>query len=168
MAAMRTSPVRRPASWARRRPTLDSPERLRAWVMRIAANVHRDWLRREGRYVRTESQDEWLHTIEDREPDSSRPGFVSDVRPVGDGEVELEQAALVLDEAFAHLRSEDREVLDSYYRRDESCRQLAERYSISKSLAKVRVFRARQRLGKLLRRRLSVGACVPTTEVMAS
>lgn len=151
---------------ARRRPTLHSPDRLRGWVMRIAANVHRDWLRREGRYIRTESQEEWLHTLEDRDPALGDRSFAADC--VAEGDHELGEAMRYLPEALTHLRPEDREVLERFYVGRESCKEIAARCSITRSLAKVRVFRARQKLGKLLRRRMTLGAFFPRTEALAS
>lgn len=136
------------------RPSLEEPERLRAWVLRIAANVHRDWRRREVRYIHAENQEEWMHTLEGREGDGAQ--CVNERYRLGEFSVDEDEVLGQLPAALRELRSEDREALEFFYRGRESCLDLAQRLSISRSLAKVRVFRARKRLGKLLRKRLSL------------
>ncbi len=151
---------------ARYRPALTNPERLKAWVLRIAANVHRDSMRRESRYIRTENQEEWLHSIECTDAGSGTSGVVAEHGTLGSLNVEMHEALHHLPAAIGELRECDREVLDCFYRGRESCLDLARRFEISRSLAKVRVFRARKRLSKVLRKRLSLKNSAPA-EVLA-
>ena len=57
--------------------------------------------------------------------------------------------------ALESLRVEDRRVLRSYYAGDQNCRATAQECGIAPSLVKVRLFRARRRLTRALRRRIA-------------
>lgn len=142
---------------ARYRPALNDPDRFKAWVLRIASNVHLDLLRREVRYSRTENQDDWLHSIESEDLGEGTSGVVAEHGSLGSLEVEMHEALHHLPHAFGELPSSDREVLEVFYGGSENCLDLALHFEISRSLAKVRVFRARKRLTKALRRR--IGLC---------
>ncbi len=141
---------------ARYRPNLEDPDRLGGWALRIAANVHRDSMRREGRYVRPEQQEEWLHSIASEDDAEETCGAVAENYRLGELDVELDEALHHLPAAIGDLRAVDREVLLHFYKGNESCLDLARRFQISRGLAKVRVYRARKRLTRMLRRRLTL------------
>jgi len=147
---------------ARYRPALNDPARLKAWVLRIASNVHRDLVRREVRYTRAENQDEWLHSIESENLGEGTSGVVAEhgtlgsIGSLGSLEVEMHEALHHLPQAFDELPASDREVLKVFYGGSQNCLDLAVHFEITRSLAKVRVFRARKRLIKALRRSIGL------------
>ena len=113
-------------------------------------------MRREVRYVRSENQDEWLHLIESDDAGVSTSSVVAERFRLGNLRVEMHEALHHLPAAIGELREADRDVLDCFYGGSESCQDLARLFDISRSLAKVRVFRARKRLTRVLRKRLSL------------
>jgi RNA polymerase sigma-70 factor (ECF subfamily) len=138
---------------ARYRGSLSQPERLRAWVLRIAANCLRDHLRREGRLPRSDSGDDVFDRIEGRE---DVPGETPDDRQLLlEGEVVEKDLALkqVL-RAMQRLREDDQLVLDSYYVGERTCSETAKVCELAPDLVKCRLFRARKRLRRTLRRRM--------------
>jgi len=138
---------------ARYRGSLSDPARLRAWVVRIAANCLRDHLRREGRLPRGEASDEVFERIEGRE---HVPGEIAEDGQLSlNGEVVEKQVALrhVLG-AMRRLRDEDKLVLDSYYTAQRSSLETARICDVAPDLVKCRLFRARRRLRHTLRVRL--------------
>jgi RNA polymerase sigma-70 factor (ECF subfamily) len=140
---------------SRYRGTLVDPARLRPWLLRIALNVLRDHVRRERRMPRTEVDQDAFELIEGREgvPGESR----EDLQVQLDGTVVEKPRALVhLCDAREELRSRDRIVLDSHYEAGRSCRETAFVCEIPHSLVKVRLFRARKRLQRVLRSRLRI------------
>lgn len=141
---------------ARYRPALDDPARLKAWVLRIAANVHRDLMRREWRYAGGENHAEVLRTLATSDAGEGTSGVVAEGGAIGELKVEMHEALYHLPQAIQELPSADREVLRIFYRGTGNCLDLAQRFEISRSLAKVRVFRARKRLTSALRRRIGL------------
>ena len=141
---------------ARYRFNLTDPKRLKAWVLRIAANAHRDSMRREGRYVRTDDHEEWLHSIECEDAGQGTSGVVAEHVRLGELDVEMHEVLYHLPRALNELNPTDQEVIGCYYEGNESCLELAQHFAISRSLAKVRIFRARKRLTRELRKRLSL------------
>jgi RNA polymerase sigma-70 factor (ECF subfamily) len=138
---------------SRYRRSLIDPARLRPWLLRIALNVLRDHVRRERRLPRTEVDQDLFELIEGREgvPGESR----EDLKVQLDGAVIEKPRALVhLCDAREELRSRDRIVLDSHYEAGRSCRETAFVCEIPHALVKVRLFRARKRLQRVLRSRL--------------
>ena len=85
-----------------------------------------------------------------------RPGdFGEDVLVrVGPTSVDRRVALAKLGEVFGELRADDRAVLSSYYGGAQSCAETACECGIPSPLVKVRLFRARRRLMRALRRRL--------------
>lgn len=142
---------------ARYRATLAHPERLVSWTLRIAGNVFRDMRRREGRLSRSEVDEVWLEQVEGREAPPGDPGETVRVE-IGSRKVELGAALLQLRAALVLLKVEDRRVLHSYYGGDETCRTTARDCSILPSLVKVRLFRARRRLARALRRTVALNS----------
>jgi RNA polymerase sigma-70 factor (ECF subfamily) len=138
---------------ARYRESLSDPTRLRAWVIRIAANCLRDHLRREGRLPRGDASDEIFERIEGRE---DVPGEISEDMQlsVNGMVVEREHALKHVLGAMRRLRDEDQLVLDSYYAGQRSCAETAQVCEVAPDLVKCRLFRARRRLRRTLRVRL--------------
>jgi len=141
---------------ARYRGTLTDRGRLRGWATRIAGNVLRDHIRRECRLRRAELDDEGLGNLVAREPapgDARNGGRLR----VGTAEYDSEDLVGHLTAAMDTLRVEDRRVLRSYYAGAQDCRRTAVECDIAPALVKVRLFRARRRLGKAIRRRVTQG-----------
>ncbi len=139
---------------ARYRKSLTDPACLRPWAVRIAQNVLRDHLRSERRLPRSDGPDDVLDHVEGREP---APGEARDevhVALVGDI-VEREHVLQHLDAAVAGLRHEDRAVLHSYYRDTGRCADTARACAIAPALVKVRLFRARKRLLRVIELRVA-------------
>ncbi len=139
---------------ARYRKSLTDPSCLRPWAVRIAHNVLRDHLRSERRLPRNEGAEEALASVEGREPTPGEPHDDVRVALVGDV-VEREDALVRLDEAVASLRNEDRAVLHSYYRDTGRCAETARVCAIAPALVKVRLFRARRRLMRVIEARVA-------------
>ena len=145
---------------ARYRGSLTDTGRMRGWATRIAGNVLRDHIRRECRLRRTELTEEGLDRLVARE---SVPGEVAEVggvrrMRVGRGLHDTEDLLSHMTIALESLRVEDRRVLHSYYAGDQNCRATAQECGIAPSLVKVRLFRARRRLARDIRRRMMRGS----------
>jgi RNA polymerase sigma-70 factor (ECF subfamily) len=140
---------------ARYRGSLSDPQRLRAWVVRIAANCLRDHLRREGRLPRGEAGEDVFDRMEGREV---APGELPEDRrlALNGVVVERELALRHLTLAMRRLREADQRVLDAYYAHRQSCAcaEMAQVCEVAPELVKCRLFRARRRLRRNLRVRL--------------
>ncbi len=135
---------------ARYRRGLTRPERLRSWVMRIAANVFHDRRREATRMGSLELDEESEEAPPSREPEPG--GNEREMWLEIEGEsIEREQALHLLADAFRFLRLADRSVLSSYYGGEESCASTAIDCGLSPALVKVRLFRARRRLERRVR-----------------
>lgn len=137
---------------ARYRRGLAEPQRLRAWVLRIASNVYRDRCRREALLPRLGAWEEALGRVEGREDDPAEheASVCIEGRLIGRADMVAE-----LSGAVARLSDGDRALLDSYYGGGESCSRTGDECGIQPDLVKVRLFRARRRLLAALRRRLA-------------
>jgi len=138
---------------ARYRASLETTSRLRAWLLRIAANVFRDHVRRAGMLPQVGQSFEGFDGLEGRERAPGEPA--QDDWFEVDGQV-LERELLVreLEEALLELRARDRQVLRSYYLDGKDTSETASDCGVSRALVKVRLFRARKRLGGAVRERL--------------
>lgn len=133
---------------ARYRGSLTSTERLRSWVLRIAANVFRDHVRRSSRLPSIGVDEEVLECVEG----AWSPAAHDDWRvEVGAEVLDRETLLHLLRRAYAALPERDRTVLRSYYAGSESCAATARECRISPGLVKVRLFRARRRLERGIR-----------------
>lgn len=139
----------------RYRASLVDATRLRPWLLRIALNVFRDHVRREKRLPRVDVEPELFDRLEGREDVPGEPR----VEP----QVELEGAIVgkprVLDhlcDARGTLRDPDRDLLDSYYDEGRSCTETARVCEIPTHLVKVRLYRARHRLRRVVRSKLRI------------
>ncbi len=137
------------------RDGLEEPERLRAWVLRIAWNVLRDHVRRERRLDCTQVSEEALIQLAD-------PGVGCDPADGAAVAEELRLGAHVYDgeEVFhtlcgllPELDSADRQLFEVYYREDLGCGEAARRLGVSTQTVKMRLFRLRRRLRRSLQKR---------------
>ena len=139
---------------ARYRGSLGDPARLRGWLLRIAGNVVRDRVRRECRLGRTELVEGGLEHLAARE---RPPGHAEEVplMQVGRLSIDRDDALRHMSRALGDLREEDRRILGSFYRGSGTCRTAGVECGIAPALVKVRLFRARGRLARAMRRSLS-------------
>ena len=114
--------------------TFDPRRRFFSWIYRIAVNESIDRLR-------SSRQEEPLE--ESREDPGDRP----DVR------VERRETAETVQAALLELGEDDRQVLVLRHWLDRSHAEIGEALGITEQTAKSRLFEARQRLGRILRRR---------------
>jgi RNA polymerase sigma-70 factor (ECF subfamily) len=137
---------------ARYRPSLLEPDRLGGWSQRIAANVLRDRRRRESRLARAECGAAGLDALPD-----PVDCVADEERLIRVGGLELELGVMLghLERALRGLRERDRRVLRSYYQGGGETARVARELGIARGLVKVRLYRARQRLGVALRQRLA-------------
>lgn len=142
---------------ARYRGRLTGVQSLRSWTMRIALNVLADTRRR---VQRVRADDEALDRLFSRERDPEET--------LHEPEIRLDRWVFGLESALSHLaraveglRPEDRRVLDSFYRGGQSCRRTSSDCAIPLHLVKVRLFRARRRLLRALRRRFALEEPLP-------
>lgn len=127
--------------------------RLTSWLVQIAANVLRDHARREGRGPKN-GEDELMEQVMDPHPspgDRKMEGTVE----LGEHPVDTEDALHHLNVAFTRLLERDRAVLSAYYGAGEDTAHAARECGIRQSLVKVRLFRARRRLERLVLQRAS-------------
>ena len=137
---------------ARYRTSLADPVCLRGWALSIAGNVMRDVARHEARLPRAELQSEAFDRLESREPE---PGHVSEDLRVSLGSIGLGKHVALehIAVAMRGMRGTDRRLLRSYYWGDRDCARAARECGLPLEGAKVRLFRARQRLTRALMRR---------------
>jgi len=127
---------------------------LRPWAMRIALNVLADAKRRG---VRTQAEPKSSDTIDPPARHEATPADSS--YRVGEVWLDGESARELVLRTLGRLREKDRAVLDSYYGGELRTRVVSEECGIPQRLVKVRLYRARQRLLFLLRRRTAREAC---------
>lgn len=145
---------------ARFRLHLADPNRLRAWILRIALNVLRDRRRRERRLPRVEADEEFLLGIEGRE---AVPGETTDDAWIVLSGVSVDRRAAIehLDAAITSLDAIDRGLLARGYTERASMSQIgAVCEGPSVPASKHRVFRARRRLTRALIQRFAMDADV--------
>lgn len=136
---------------ARRAPNGYTVRSPRAWLFRIATNVLCDWARGDRDRCATGAD---LEELVPARPSARDDG--EDPLVCVDGRwVEHSTLVRMLPPALADLDDADRRVLDRYYRDGLDCRQTARRCGLSAGLVKVRLFRARRRLGRALARRVA-------------
>lgn len=138
---------------ARHRAHEGEPDKLSAWMLRIAENALTDHRRRTRRSPALESETETLDRFEGRE---LTPGEEQEGERVLLGDLVLER-----DDVFAcmahSLRSMarvDQVVLESYYAGSGRCAEIARVTAVEPTRIKSRLFRARRRLSRLVLRQL--------------
>jgi RNA polymerase sigma-70 factor (ECF subfamily) len=138
---------------ARYRSSLVKAERLRGWVLRIAGNVLRDRVRRENRLGRVELADQGLDALTVAE--SGADDGQERVWRLGRASIGQETAIYHVHRALGRLREGDRRLLGAFYSSGRSCARAATDCGIAPALVKVRLFRARKRLRRAVRRSLA-------------
>ena len=123
--------------------------RLSAWLVQIAANVLHDHARREGRGARASLDEGWMDLVEDPRPEPGASALEGSVL-LGGVPVDVEDALWHLQAAFTRLLEHDRAVLSAYYGGGQCTRTAATECGIRPGLVKVRLFRARRRLERLV------------------
>lgn len=126
--------------------------KFRSWILSIARNVLLDRLRRQERFQSLSDQDvelEWRDEGSDEGPDK-------EFYRLDRWTLDRESAIRHLGEALGYLREADRCVLSSFYGGGENSQATASKCGIPEHLVKIRLFRARRRLSKALRRRLAL------------
>lgn len=139
---------------ARYRGSLLRGDRLQAWVQRISRNVLSDAARRVARMRCVPESDEWLDQVE--APEAARAAEPRGEFRIGSTPVEYEDLLQHLEGVIEELREPDRRVLRSYYGGAQSCRETARECDIPPGLVKIRLFRARDRLRRLLKQRVAM------------
>lgn len=132
---------------ARYRERLRHPDKLRSWAFRIAANVLLDRIRKETRLDRQRVPETTYHNLAAPETLEEEPVMCLAGLPLMEDEV-----GELVDGALERLKELDRELVEQYYLGRPGP------VSVSDSIAKVRLYRARQRMaiwmsGELRRRR---------------
>lgn len=144
---------------ARYRASLADPVRLRGWAMRIATNVLRDQRRRWGAplggALALDGQGDGPGVELELAPEPERDPPEEWLR-LERHHVPREEALDLLARALASLRQDDRSVLDAYYAGSGGGPATARACGISPRLVKVRLFRARGRLRRAVRRLLAL------------
>ena len=142
---------------ARYRNSVHDVRNLKAWVMRIALNVLADCVRRETRLQRAPLGEELLDDLPcTRVAEEAWPASY-EVR-CGNWLLDGERALHFLSGALVGLQPEERRLINAFYRERRGGPGTARHCAIPRHLVKVRLFRARRRLRRLLHRHASTGA----------
>ena len=146
---------------ARFRARGSTPEKLHAWVTRIALNVLNDRARRELRLADPDDLAEpvELEALVARESLETCVGEPGDERWVLGGYVVTRDGALeALAGALDELRTDESAILRCYYAEEQRTVAAARACGQPESLAKLRLYRARRRLSRALEPRLERAA----------
>lgn len=125
-----------------------------AWLIQIAANVQRDFARKENRQRLLPSTDNLFQEVIGTEP---IPGDIPDANfyEVEGRRFDEDRLVTEIRELWQGMSVRDRTILSGYYRAGGSAELAATHCGIDRSLVKVRLFRARRRLEADLRWRLA-------------
>jgi len=139
---------------ARYRGRQVQPDRLRPWLVQIAANVLRDHTRRVQRTPLIGCEGEVLAQVEDSAPAPGLGGREGTIQ-LGGERVDVDLALHLLAVSFPGLVERDRAVLASYYGGSGTTAATARECGLHPSLVKIRLFRARRRLERMVCQRAS-------------
>jgi RNA polymerase sigma factor (sigma-70 family) len=134
---------------ARYRSSLIDPDRLCGWALRIASNVLRDAARREGRMQCVDPCGELLDGLEGREGEPGAYGELVQL-PLAGVVMEKHEALGMLSASVHELGGSDRKLLESYYTASPCGERTARECGVPRELVKVRLFRARRRLRRIV------------------
>jgi RNA polymerase sigma factor (sigma-70 family) len=138
---------------ARYRPSLEDPSRLRGWTLSIAGNLVRERHRRRFRSGQVEVEEKTLEELACRDTGRDEPG--EPLWNLGRGPALGQETVLAhLSKAIRGLQEHDRCLLRAYYGGDGGCAGAGAECGIAPGLVKVRLFRARRRLERAMRRTL--------------
>ena len=124
-----------------------APRRLQSWAVQIAANVHRDHVRRSQRCRLLPDDDPTLAEAPAREEEDREEGLVQ----IDGRDRPLDEVYAALRRSLAGLELRDRTVIDAYYGEGGSTLRAARATGVPSSSVKVRLFRARRRLAGRVR-----------------
>ena len=127
---------------------LRAPEHLESWLMGICHNVCLRW---NHRYLARESKIMQTDTISDLVPLTTR-GTQIDFDPTED--LERRDLAVFLDRALKHLAPETQTALELFYIEELAQEEIAARLGMTIGALKVRLYRARKQLWKILQQEL--------------
>ncbi len=122
-------------------PTFKGDSKFSTWLYRIAYNRSLDYLKKKGRGFKTTSIDAY------REHNISSLENAIDMLEANDRKVAIKKA-------MNELAEDDAVVLTLHYFEELSLKEIAEVMGIAADTVKVRLFRSRKRLAKLLMNRL--------------
>ncbi|MFO1008716.1 MAG: sigma-70 family RNA polymerase sigma factor [Planctomycetota bacterium] len=140
---------------ARHRAQEGEPEKLHAWLYSVAESARRDHLRRRHRRPALHVEAEVFDQFEGRE---STPGEDADEDHLHVERRSLERRRLFacLARALRRLEPEDQRVLDAFYGGSGRCVDVARVEALDPAHVKARLFRARRKLSRIVRRELPV------------
>lgn len=145
---------------ARFRGRQTDPMRLLGWLTRIAANVHRDHVRREARMWAVPHDDPALAALEARESAWTEGG--DEVWVVAEREYPQSELLVALEHSWRDLDVRDRLVLETFYGDGGSADAAAVACDVRRANVKVRLHRARRRLEARIRVHLTAAAAERT------
>ena len=128
---------------------------LGAWLQQIAANAHRDHLRKESRYSDTVVASDSLMAATSREPSPADGGADQPVFCVAEHHMSADELFEEVGAVLPAMPERDRRMLSAYYLRGDSIQETAERNHVTADLVKVWLFRARRRLEAAVEMRLA-------------
>lgn len=137
---------------ARYRGGLQDETKLRPWALRIARNVLADRLARRRDDRGGTGAEDLLENLPAEDPGEAEPEALR----VGGWVVDRELCLGILRRALGSLREEDRVMLHTHYGGAGSCRETAAECGVPEELVKVRLYRARRRLLRAMRRRIAL------------
>lgn len=137
---------------AQRRQGLQDSSRLRSWLRSIARNLLRDRARREARRRASELHEAQLCA----EALPSRSAEQREELWFAGRAFDRELLLRLLSEELERLAEHDQRVLLFHYAQGRSSGDTAHLLGVTQRLVKVRLFRARKRLARALRRRLAL------------
>lgn len=142
---------------ARFRAGEGEPDKLQAWILRIAENSLSDYRRRRLRLPVREVDADVLDGFEGREPPPGDEAELSRLE-LADHPYARSELLACVGTALRELDDEDQDVLDNFYGGAGRCREVARELELEPELVKSRLHRARQRLSSLVQRRLTDAA----------
>jgi len=141
---------------ASRRNRLRQSRSLKCWVLSIACNVLSDQRRKEARMAYADLRSTELEAREAAEYCTGPRDGLGTVR-LGGWRFGDDEALGHLPGAFGRLRPADQKLLDAFYGEGGSCRTVARELGMTAPVVKLRLYRARERLRRSLKRSLSQG-----------
>ncbi|MBR3819368.1 MAG: sigma-70 family RNA polymerase sigma factor [Clostridia bacterium] len=126
--------------------TLNEPDKIKNWLIRIAANKSRDYLKKKKPSVLTEDQYEIIDNLEE-----------DDIAVIPEASLETEERIEDVNEILACLTEEKRLCLLLRYKYDMSYAEIANELGITESAVKSRISRAKDDIEKEAEKREKKG-----------
>lgn len=139
----------------RHAPSIGRVRCLGAWLQQIAANVHRDHIRKQSRYADTAAANDSLDALSSRETSPAHSDRDQTVFCVAETHISADELFDEVGAVLPALPERDRRMLSAYYLQGDSLRETAERNEVTADLVKVWLFRARRRLEAAVESRLA-------------